>query len=851
MNLQFLYKWMFPEKRTSADMKLVMSRERGQAKLRVVVSSVVLIYLVASSYPKDFSVGIPTWFSFAVTYVSMSLILLWRISKTDFSPDARRFLGNVADMSAISYLMIASGENGIPLFVLFLWVTLGNGFRYGVPALIVSSILSVIGFTAVISLSKEWQAHPSLVIGVYFSLIILPLYTGHLLRLLNSALSRANEANAAKSQFLARMSHELRTPLNGILGSADLLRKSRRLMPEERSLLDVIEDSVSVSLRQINNVLDFSKLESGKLTLEHCEMDLHAVLNSTVSMVRPAAATKDLQLLVRIDPSVPYSLVGDSHHLRAILLNLLSNALRFTEQGSVCLDIKERINHGSTTTLRFEVRDTGVGIESDKLDNIFDSFAQEDNSTTRKYGGTGLGTTIAKQLVKLMGGRIGVESIKGQGSLFWFDIEFEKQKKLEDKDLLEKSGRVLLLSTDENLVVYMQKRLQNQLMHTMTGDEAIILLTRATRLGNSMHAMFIDEELAIDHHGNHCFTELCNKGNAVNVPIILMSDHAPSPEHLRMWGYSAILEKNHPPELLQSILHASPFRLDQDADPSLVTTPPWYWQNKKAVHRPRILVADDNNTNLMITSRILEQAGFEVDTANDGNKALDKLYEGRYRLAILDMHMPGLDGTTVLHQYRMMRPHSPMPTIILTANASLEAQLTSAEAGADSYLTKPVKAAHLLDEVKHLLDQHLVEVIPLIPQTVEEDNLEVDQEEVIDISVLAELDRIYHNTNELTQLVHEYTREGNDILARIRSSCLNHNHPDFCDAVHALKSNASNVGAISLMRACSDVGSIGIVEFSQYRDTYTEELREVFLISQTALMEIVKTVPDDHGNSIG
>lgn len=850
MNLGFLQNLIYPEKRSVADMKLILVRELGQAKVRVALSSFVLAYLVATSYPITLSAGIPAWLSFTSTYVLLSAVLLWHISRSDFSSEKRRFLSNLADMCAISYTMIASGEHGIALFVLFLSVTLGNGFRFGIPSLTVSAVMSVIGFTVAVNTNPHLQGYPSLMAGIYFSLIALPLYTGHLLKLLNSALVRANEASAAKSQFLARMSHEMRTPLNGIMGSADLLRDSQRLVAEDRSLLDVIDDSVNISLRQINNILDFSRLESGKLKLEESPIDLHDLINSAVSMVRPAARAKnDLNLLTRIAPDVPYNLIGDGHHLRAILLNLLSNAVRFTEQGNVWLDVILKNKKGSLVTLGFEVRDTGAGIEQSKLASIFESFTQEDNSTTRKYGGTGLGTTIAKQLVELMGGKIGAESVKGQGSLFWFDIQLSKQPALELKDRLKGSSRAVLLTTNEKQLAILQEKISSHILQAKTGDEAINLIERTARLGNTIHTLFIDDELAIDQKGNHCYNELCKKVNNANVPLVLLTDNTPSHDLLRLWGYAATLRRNPLPEYIHSILHASPHWQEDEGDPRLATIAPVFRKDTKAV-RPKILVADDNRTNLMITSRVLEHAGYEVETVDTGNKALDKLYAGSYRLAVLDMHMPGLDGTTVLHQYRMMRPHSPLPAIMLTANASIAAQQASAEAGADSYLTKPVKAQNLLDEVKHLLDQHQVEVIPFKPEVNTIQEIVFEQEDVIDVSVLAELDRIYHDPDELSQLVQDYSCEGKDIIGRIQLSCINHNFSDFCDAVHALKSNAANVGANALMQVCSDVSSIGIVEFSQYRNSYLEELKDAFANSQIALAKIIKSAPEDRGKSI-
>ncbi len=818
---------------------VTLTRERGQAILRVVVSSLVLLYLLLDSYPLDLGAGIPHWLAFLVGYVTLSGVLAWQIVKSRSSAAWRRYIGNVADVVAISFTMTAAGESGIPLFALYLWVTFGNGFRYGIPALIVSTVLSVLGFSAVVALTPIWQEHPSLIIGVLTSLTILPLYAGHLLRLLNTALAKANEANAAKSQFIARMSHELRTPLNGIRGSVELLRGSPRLLPDERALLDVIDESVGVSLRQIENVLDFSKLEAGKLALEQADLDLHALVNSTVAMVRPAAAQKRLRLLVRISPQAPYALVGDGHHLRAILLNLLSNAVKFTEQGFVSIDVTCVEDKRGMAKIRFEVLDTGIGIAPGALSRIFDSFSQEDTSTTRRYGGTGLGTTIAKQLVELMGGHIAVQSIKGRGTLFWFEIPFARSPAAGDP-AVPSAATAVVVSNNSATVSEFKRILDHQMVHTASEEAAIELVARGLRLGNPIYAVFVDHAVALGPSGEHRMGELAERASVANVPLIWVADHPPSADQLRDWGYAASVPRDPSPSLVFAAIHASPYCL-AGTDPKVVSIAPWVWDDRGG-DRPKILVADDNRTNLMITSRMLERAGYEADMVETGDQAAERLSSGRYRLAVLDMHMPGLDGPEVARQYRSLRPRSRLPIIVLTANASIAAQQACAEAGADSYLSKPVTSRKLLSEVKRLLDETTVEVLPL-SQARRTATREQVREDVIDISVLAELDRIYRDPDEFEALVQGYEHEGREVLRRLTAACGTRSHAAYCDIVHALKSNAANVGARQLMELCRTAGAVGIVEFLRDRDALLGDLERAFVDSVAALRDIAATVP--------
>ena len=830
----------------------MLGREQGQAILRVAVSSAVLAYFLVSHASIDFSREIPVWLIFIWVFLTLSVGIAVRAWRAKESTTFRRVSANALDIAAVTYLMARNGEVAAPLFVIYLWVTLGTGFRFGLKSMAISAILSVAGFAVVIATSGIWHQHEMLSAGVMAALVLLPAYAAHLIRQLHMARQRAEQASAAKSQFLARMSHELRTPLSGILGTADILRNSRRLATEERGLLDVIQESVDVSLRQIDSVLDFAKLEAGKLVLEKTDFDLHRLLNTTVRMVRPAAAEKNLRLFARISPEAPFRLVGDPHHLREILLNLLSNAVKFTEKGYVSVQVGLVSVSQGETRLRFEIRDTGIGIAPDALERIWESFTQEDTSTTRRYGGTGLGTTIARQLVELMEGRIAVSSIKGRGTVFWFEIPFRGQAGLSAADSTFPHGHVLLLSGSVEMANRIQLLTQSgngRLLVVASVAEAIAALARGIRLGNPWHILLVDEASIVGTARMRGLDELAARALEAQTPRYLLTDTQYDVEQLCESGYAGTLPRQPSAEILASVLHASPHH-DETAPQSaqVVRVEPWAWGRGTRTAR-RILVADDNRTNRLILQQMLESAGYEVDAVDDGEAALERLAAGGYKAAVIDLHMPGLDGIDLLRRYRLLHAGGKVPIVMLTADVTLDAKTECAEAGADAFLTKPVSADALFSMLDRLIQESDVHVLGPAPSGVSDTSPNTEDDKVLDISVLAELDRLWRDPVRLAAVVEAFEAEGESLLARVAEAVATRNHPAFAEWVHALKGNAANVGAVQLMQACRRVEALGVLEFRREGAGLVRELRERFVLARQALRELTlpATTPGQSG----
>ena len=396
--------------------------ELEQALLRVAIPAVVMFYIGLDAIIGDpLTANEQTRALVCDRFLFFAIVLAGFVIKAKGDSKIRRLFGIFVDNAGNTVYLLIAGESGAFVFGIYLFVTFGNGFRFGQFYLRVSQALSIIGFLVVLYASPFWSAHIPVGIGILIALVVLPFYVGVLAERITEARKRADEANKAKGRFLANVSHEMRTPLNGVIAMADLLRETS-LSESQQEIVETLANASQLALAQIEDVLDAAKIEAGRVQIETRPFDLGRLLSNCVKVVAPQSRYKGLTVTTRIDPAVSRWFAGDPHHLRQVLLNLLANAVKFTERGEITLAGSVLSNTGTGSIVLIEVQDTGIGIPDDKLATIFEPFTQADDSVTRVYGGTGLGTTIARQLVTLMGGRLGVRSKVGVGSTFWVEL---------------------------------------------------------------------------------------------------------------------------------------------------------------------------------------------------------------------------------------------------------------------------------------------------------------------------------------------------------------------------------------------------------------------------------------------
>lgn len=394
--------------------------EYQQAVMRPVLLSLTIL-LILVSYQNIQSYVYVAMASYSL--IAIGILIHTRIKSVP--SQKRQLFSMVMDVCATSHAMYLTNDVGAIFIGVYLWLVIGYGLRYGRTMLIITYITSLIGFVTASLLSNHWQYNIVAFYGLLFTLVSVPLYALALLTRLKDATNKAESANKAKSQFLSHMSHEIRTPLNGIVGACSLLA-STPISKEQKKLFDVVHSSSELLVQLVNDVLDISQIESGKIVSKVDNFNLQHLIESAVHLFSTQAKAKNVLLSYDIANDTPLILRGELLHIKQVLVNLIGNAVKFTESGSVSVTVKVTKQNENQANIMFEVVDTGIGIEEGAIKTIFESFTQANNSIKNKFGGTGLGTTISKNLIAFMGGDLKVESKLGVGSKFWFEIELNK-----------------------------------------------------------------------------------------------------------------------------------------------------------------------------------------------------------------------------------------------------------------------------------------------------------------------------------------------------------------------------------------------------------------------------------------
>ncbi|MBE0440290.1 MAG: response regulator [Gammaproteobacteria bacterium] len=756
-------------------------------------------------------------------YVGAILLAVALLHNPHPSP-IRRISGITLDLVPLSVVMFFAGEQTVFLFTLYLWVIIGNGFRHGLIYLYIATIMAVIGFSIAVIWGDYWQSshNQAIAFSLLLILMFIPAYTAFLIKKLHAALALAKQANEAKTRFLANMSHELRTPLNGVIGMGSLLRETK-LDDEQKNIVSTLHQSAQTLLGLIQNVLDIAKIEAGKILIRPEKLDLHALINSVLAIQSSMAKTKGIALRCNIDPDIPFMVYGDRQHISQILINLIGNAIKFTDHGSVDLHVYQ---DGETTdghvNIRFDVLDTGIGIDEAELSRVFDDFTQVSTSAIRTIGGTGLGTTISKELVELMGGKIGVESVLGEGSKFWFQIPFEV---LHEHISYEMNSQVLVLASDYRLPELTSQLSNWDIGFSIINSPANLYDTLGkTKNTSDKPKLIVVDQVSLGDTTAIDFAKIVNEFNNGQVPPLILiaknSDALPSSQ-LEQYYVSIINNVDSRGVLFNAIHAADSISIRSD---NVVKIADYYYAKDNGSIKLNILVAEDNLVNQQIIEGILKKAGHNVILAQNGAQALDilDLSYDQIDLLIVDKNMPQRSGDEVVKALRFIETTSSLPIIMLTADATPEARLESKELNIDAFLVKPIDSYQLLDKIALLTRYKSVEeIVEHQDKTERPATAENDDTELCDSSAIKHLISLDTDPDFIQRLLAAFKQDG-DKHVKIIKQTVSHDYLGLREALHALKGSATELGAMKLAEMCKmgeqckphDIGTQNLVDFA-------------------------------------
>lgn len=673
-------------------------------------------------------------------------------------------------------------------------------------------------------------------------------------------LNLAEDASRAKTEFLATMSHEIRTPLNGILPILEMLQETK-MDREQQRLVRTAQGSSRHLLRIINDILDFAKVESGKLQLEAIEIDVRELVGSVSELMRGSARNQNLKLSVRVADNVPEVVRGDPIRLRQVLINLVSNAIKFTEEGGIRIEVSRGQISNKEVELLFAVADTGVGMPQETTDRLFQLFTQADASTTRKHGGTGLGLVICKRLVELMGGKIGVRSAPGQGSTFWFLVPLRKSVTEVPSARHDLKGiRVLTLIEDEMMAQRVSEHLRAWGLNeeaVSSVHEALAIIRSTAMLGQSWGFDLI----LIDGNG----TESRLPGLLAEIRAIESLRKLQLVVALRSESLAQRIKRDHDvfvlsddlrPEPLRRLLHRlfdvenrkygnqglKPEEIYDDLNLAAADLAPTLLAAPGPVNRdaPRVLLVEDNPVNQGVVGKALSLLGMQCDLAENGKEALEHCRLVHFDLVFMDCQMPVMDGYEATAEIRRWEDSSGLmrtPIIAMTANAMAGDREKCLQAGMDDYLAKPVSIDQLRECLASWLPSASADQAPsgsALSSAVQDEVKEANMM-VLDDAVLQELREIMQE--DYVSLLKTYIGNSPGLVDELRRAMARHDVEAMVIPMHSLKSSSANVGAMAVSALARQGETYARADDFEAASRVVKEIETAFTDAQRALRE--------------
>jgi two-component system sensor histidine kinase/response regulator len=646
---------------------------------------------------------------------------------------------------------------------------------------------------------------------------------------LETAMLAAEEASRTKSLFLANMSHELRTPLNGVIGMVDLMLAAEPNM-QQRRYCDVAKSSARALLELINDILDFSKIEAGKLELDSTVFDLHGLIESVATVFGERAEKKNLELVCGMGGNLPAMVSGDPVRLRQVLTNLVSNALKFTERGEVVINAAVEEQMPGHAVVRFSVKDSGIGIPPDRVARLFRSFSQVDASTTRKFGGTGLGLAISHRIVEMMGGQIGVDSVEGKGSTFWFTARLEKsnaarpgrrETKVDPRGL-----RVLAVDDNNTNREILRSQLESWSLRASvacSARQAMQMMRDAVRMGDAYRFAILDMHMP-ETDGAELARQIKSDPALRGVILISLSsigDHVTA-QMMEQLGFARCLTKPAVPSFLYDsiidCLAAETPRGRRD-DWGIPQAPP-----ATRLDGALCLLAEDNEINQMVAAELLQQAGAVCEIAGDGRKALESALAKRFDFILMDCQMPEMDGFEATRGIREAEAEAGngyrRVIIALTANAIKGDRELCLAAGMDGYVTKPIDPAELIRTILSLVPALQTGGKAAASAVAEKPNPEktgampqpvaaTSDARCVPIDVVSLQRRCMGNRKLAVKALTKFETLVNADLESLREGIRSGNAKSVAASAHKIKGSAGNVSAEEVRRIASDLEMLG------------------------------------------